>query len=175
MPTLDTIDARVEERVLYATLNTPPLNMIGPTLVRDLITLVLYLESHSDDVRVVVFDSASPDFFSAHVEMTQVSALRPELARLEPDAKLGTLFRRISQLEQVSIAAIGGRVRGGWQRICPGLRHAFRRSRCTIWSARSRGGSDPRGRRRTASHPTDGTWTRVGNQRATRSGTRCRP
>ena len=74
--------------------------------------MVHYLEMHADDVRVVVFDSASPDFFSAHVDMTQVSALRPELARLEPDAKLGTLFSRISQLNQVSIAAIGGRVRG---------------------------------------------------------------
>ena len=112
MPVLDTIDTRVEDRVLYATLNTPPLNMIGPALVRDLITLVHYLETHTDDVRVVVFDSASPDFFSAHVDMTQVSALRPELARLEPDAKLGTLFSRISRLNQVSIAAIGGRVRG---------------------------------------------------------------
>jgi enoyl-CoA hydratase/carnithine racemase len=112
MPTLDTIDTRVEDRVLYATLNMLPLNMIGPALVRDLITLVHYLEMHADDIRVVVFDSASPDFFSAHVDMTQVSALRPELARLEPDAKLGTLFSRISQLNQVSIAAIGGRVRG---------------------------------------------------------------
>src|SRR3984885_12199342 len=112
MSTLDTIDTRVEDRVLHATLNTPPLNMIGPALVRDLITLVHYLETHADDVRVVVFDSASPDFFSAHVDMTQVSALRPELARLEPDAKLGTLFSRISRLNQVSIAAIGGRVRG---------------------------------------------------------------
>jgi enoyl-CoA hydratase/carnithine racemase len=112
MPTLNTIDTRIEDRVLYATLNTPPLNMIGPAMVRDLITLVHHLETHADDVGVVVFDSASPDFFSAHVDMTQVSALRPELARLEPDAKLGTLFSRISTLNQVSIAAIGGRVRG---------------------------------------------------------------
>jgi enoyl-CoA hydratase/carnithine racemase len=112
MPTLNTMDTRIEDRVLYATLNTPPLNMIGPAMVRDLITLVSYLETHADDVRVVVFDSASPDFFSAHVDMTQVPALRPELARLEPDAKLGTLFSRISTLNQVSIAAIGGRVRG---------------------------------------------------------------
>ena len=59
MPTLNTIDTRIEDRVLYATLNTPPLNMIGPAMVRDLITLVYYLETHADDVRVVVFDSAA--------------------------------------------------------------------------------------------------------------------
>lgn len=107
----DTLDIRIEDRVLYATLDTPPLNMIGPELVRDLITLVHYMESH-DDISVVVFDSASPDFFSAHVDMTRVLELRPELARLEPGARLGSLFRRISTLDQVSIAAINGRVRG---------------------------------------------------------------
>jgi enoyl-CoA hydratase/carnithine racemase len=107
----DTLEIRIEDRVLYATLDMPPLNWIGPEPVRDLITLVHSLESH-DDISVVVFSSANPDFFSAHVDMTRVLALRPELARLEPDAKLGSLFRRISTLNHVSIAAITGRVRG---------------------------------------------------------------
>jgi hypothetical protein len=35
MPTLDTIDSRVKDHVLYATLNTLPLNMISPASVRD--------------------------------------------------------------------------------------------------------------------------------------------
>jgi enoyl-CoA hydratase/carnithine racemase len=60
----------------------------------------------------VVFDSASPEFFSAHVDMTQVPALAREVHRLEPDAGLGALYRRISTLEQVTIASIAGRVRG---------------------------------------------------------------
>ncbi len=106
-----TLDVRTDHGVLYATLSQPPLNLIGPELVRDLVTLVLYLESH-DDVSVVVFDSASPHFFCAHVDMTRAAELGPELARLEPDAPLGALYRRISTLNQVSIAAITGRVRG---------------------------------------------------------------
>lgn len=107
----DTLDIRIDNRVLYATLNSPPLNLIGPELVRDLVNLVLYLESHND-VSVVVFDSASRDFFSAHVDMYRASELGSELARLEPGAPLGALYRRISTLDQVSIAAITGRVRG---------------------------------------------------------------
>ncbi|MGB9226551.1 enoyl-CoA hydratase/isomerase family protein [Mycobacterium sp.] len=111
MLTLDTLGTRVEDRVLYATLNSPPLNLIGPEMVRDLVSLVLYLESH-DDISVVVFDSASPDFFGAHVDMARASELGGEIARLEPGAPLGVLYRRISTLNQVSIAAITGRVRG---------------------------------------------------------------
>jgi enoyl-CoA hydratase/carnithine racemase len=111
MLTLETLDVRIDNRVLYATLNTPPLNLIGPEMVSELITLVLYLESH-DDVSVVVFGSASPEFFSAHVDMYRASELGSELARLEPGAPLGALYRRISTLNQVSIASITGRVRG---------------------------------------------------------------
>jgi enoyl-CoA hydratase/carnithine racemase len=111
MLSLDTLATRIEDRVLYVTLNSPPLNLIGPEMVRDLVTLVLHLESH-DDISVVVFESASPDFFSAHVDMARASELGGEIARLEPGAPLGVLYRRISTLDQVSIAAITGRVRG---------------------------------------------------------------
>ncbi len=107
----ETIDIQIQDRVLNATLNSPPLNLIGPEMVRDLITLVHYLEAH-DDVSVVVFRSASPEFFTAHVDMKRALDLGAELDRLEPGAKLGTLYRRISTLDQVSIAAITGRVRG---------------------------------------------------------------
>jgi enoyl-CoA hydratase/carnithine racemase len=111
MLTADTLDIRIDSRVLYVTLNTPPLNLIGPEMVRDLVTLVQYLEA-SDDVSVVVFGSAKPQFFSAHVDMYRAAELSTELARLEPGAPLGALYRRISTLQQVSIAAITGRVRG---------------------------------------------------------------
>jgi enoyl-CoA hydratase/carnithine racemase len=108
---LDTMRTRLDSRVLYATLDAPPLNLIGPEMVRDIVTLILHLESH-DDVSVVVFDSSSPDFFSAHVDMRRATQLGEEVSRLEPGAPLGALFRRISTLDQVSIAAIAGRVRG---------------------------------------------------------------
>lgn len=107
----DTLELRLDHRVLDVTLNAPPLNLIGPEMVRDLVKLVHHLESH-DDVSVVVFRSASPEFFSAHVDMYRAADLGAELAHLEPGAPLGALYRRISTLDQVSIASITGRVRG---------------------------------------------------------------
>lgn len=112
MLSLNAIRTRQEGRVLFATLNSLPLNLMGPEIVGDLVTLVLHLETSGDDVSVVVFDSASADFFSAHVDMTKVPALRDVLARLGEGSGLGTLFHRISSLKQVSIASIAGRVRG---------------------------------------------------------------
>ena len=132
MLTLDTIAIKIEDRVLHATLDTPPLNMISPELVRDLITLINYLESHQDDISVVVFDSASRDFFSAHVDMVQVSGLGTELARLGPGSTLGSLFRRISTLRQVSIAAITGRVRGAGSEFVLGCDMRFASDRAVF-------------------------------------------
>ena len=37
LATLETLDVQIDNRVLYATLNAPPLNLIGPELVRDLV------------------------------------------------------------------------------------------------------------------------------------------
>src|SRR6185369_4176161 len=78
----ETVDIRIDNRVLYATLDAPPLNLIGPEIVRDLVNLVLYLEAH-DDISVVLFRSANPEFFSAHVDMYRASELGAEISRLE--------------------------------------------------------------------------------------------
>ncbi|MFG1931266.1 hypothetical protein ACGFK1_11480 [Mycobacterium sp. NPDC048908] len=64
-PTYAAMKAVIEDRVLRANLEAPPLNLIGPELVRDTVSLIRYLESHERDVSVVVFDSAQPDYFSA--------------------------------------------------------------------------------------------------------------
>jgi enoyl-CoA hydratase/carnithine racemase len=86
MLALSMFRTRIEGRVLFATLDAPPLNMIGPEVVHDLVDLVQYVENRDNDVAVVVFDSANPEFFSAHVDMTQVPALAREVQRVEPDA-----------------------------------------------------------------------------------------
>jgi len=109
---LNVIRTRIEDRVLVATLDAPPLNLIGPDIVGDLVRLVHYLEAHEEQISVVVFDSANPDFFSAHVDMVNLPALAKELGHLSPGASLWTLYRRISTLNQVTIASIAGRVRG---------------------------------------------------------------
>lgn len=110
---LDAMHVRIESRVLFATLDLPPLNLIGPEITRDLIILLQYLEEHENEISVVVFDSANPNFFSAHVDMTKPQAMREELDKFGAGATLGLLYRRFSSLKQVSIVSVAGRVRGG--------------------------------------------------------------
>ncbi|MFD6285798.1 enoyl-CoA hydratase/isomerase family protein [Streptomyces sp. NPDC060205] len=109
----ETIRTRRDGHVLYATFHAPPINLIGPELVRDLVGLLQEL-SQPDAPRVVVFDSADDDFFFPHVDMTKVAEYTAEAAKAggPGDASLGMLFRKLSQLPAVSIAKLRGRARG---------------------------------------------------------------
>ena len=105
---------RLEPRgaVLTATIDAPPMNLIGPALVRDLVSLIEMLDT-GEPYKVVVFRSGDPDYFISHVDVNQVEAYRKEAARLTGEASLGLLFRRLSETKAVTIAQIEGRTRGG--------------------------------------------------------------
>ncbi|MFJ9643828.1 enoyl-CoA hydratase/isomerase family protein [Streptomyces sp. NPDC004244] len=109
----ETISTRLEGGVLSATFNAPPINLIGPEVVRDLVGLLEEL-AHPGPARVVVFDSADPDFFFPHVDMTKVPEYTAEAAKAggPGDASLGMLFRKLSRAPAVTIAKLRGRARG---------------------------------------------------------------
>jgi hypothetical protein len=94
---LETIRTSVDSGVLFATFNTPPINLIGPELVRDLIDLMDRLEQDKD-VRVVVFASADEEFFSPHVDIARVAEYTKETSRISGSASgsLGGLLRGLS-------------------------------------------------------------------------------
>ena len=105
-----TLNARAEKSVLFVEIDSPPINLIGPALVADLVTLIGELD-RGDSYRVVVFSSADPDFFIPHVDMGKIAEYRQAAAKLTGEASLGLLFRRLSQTKAVTIAQIAGRVR----------------------------------------------------------------
>ncbi|MFE6743761.1 enoyl-CoA hydratase/isomerase family protein [Streptomyces tubercidicus] len=109
----ETISTSLNGNVLSATFHAPPVNLIGPEVVRDLVGLLEDL-SHPAAARVVVFDSADPDFFFPHVDLTKVPEYTAEAAKAggPGDASLGMLFRKLSQLPAVTIAKLRGRARG---------------------------------------------------------------
>jgi len=109
----ETIRTHTEGGVLFANLDAPPLNLIGPELVRDLVDLMDELD-RSEDIAVVVFSSADSEFFIPHVDITKVPQYTKEAARISGSASgsLGGLFRRLSELRQVTIAQIEGLARG---------------------------------------------------------------
>src|SRR5262245_40882438 len=107
----ETLTVQQDGAVLIADIRVPPMNLLGPELVRDLVSLIQRAES-DDAVRVLVFRSADPDYFISHVDVTRIGDYRQETAKLTGEASLGILFRRLSASRLVTIAQIAGRVRG---------------------------------------------------------------
>jgi enoyl-CoA hydratase/carnithine racemase len=106
-----TLKVRADAGVLFVEIDSPPLNMIGPSLVADLVHLIRALDEGTTH-RVVVFSSGDREFFANHVDITKVAEYRQEAAVLTGEASLGLLFRRLSTTKAVTIAKISGRTRG---------------------------------------------------------------
>jgi len=107
----ETLNVSSEGVVLFAQIAAPPMNLLGPELVRDLVSHIQRAEA-DDAVQVLVFKSADPDYFISHVDVTRIKENREAAAKLGGDASLGQLFRHLSASRLVTIAQIEGRVRG---------------------------------------------------------------
>jgi enoyl-CoA hydratase/carnithine racemase len=108
----ETLSVRKEGAVVFAEISAPPMNLMGPELVRDLVSLIQQSEA-DDAVRVIVFKSADPDYFISHVDVTRRKELQEETAKLNGDPWLALLFHYLSASRLITIAQIEGRVRGG--------------------------------------------------------------
>lgn len=102
--------------VLTITLNNPPVNVLDVASMSEISRLLRALRD-DPDTRVLVFQSADPEFFIAHVDMTLIDEPHAfdELARnapegLNPFQAFGELLR--SQ-PQVTIVKLAGLARGG--------------------------------------------------------------
>src|SRR5215467_10641004 len=87
------------------TFSNPPINVFLPTTIVELGALMTDIEG-DPSVKVAVFQSANPDFFIAHLDVTK-AAERPGVLALWRDFVL-----RLSSTPVVSIAKIRGRTRG---------------------------------------------------------------
>ena len=87
------------------TFMNPPINIFDPTTIVELGALMTDLEADLT-VKVVVFQSANPDFFIAHLDVARAAA-QPEVLGLWREFVL-----RLSSMPVVSIAKIRGRARG---------------------------------------------------------------
>ena len=87
------------------TFSNPPINMFVPSTIVELGALITDIEA-DPSVKVVVFQSANPDFFVAHLDVAK-AAEHPEALVHWRDFVL-----RIASSPVVSIAKIRGRTRG---------------------------------------------------------------
>src|SRR4030095_10746325 len=100
-----------EGQFLFVEISPPPMNLEGPELIRDLVSLIQRAEA-DDTVQVIVFKSADPDYFISHVDVTRIKKTREAPAKLDGDASIGQVLRHMSASRLVTIAQIEGRVRG---------------------------------------------------------------
>src|SRR5689334_10352686 len=107
---IESLAVNRDDGVLFVNIAAPPMNLLGPDLVRDLVSLIQRAEA-DETVAVLVFRSADPDYFISHVDVTKVAEYRAEAAKLTGEASIGMLFRHLSASRVVSIAQIESRVR----------------------------------------------------------------
>ena len=105
------LHAREEGAVLFVEIDAPPMNLQGPELIRDFISLIQQAEA-DEMVKVLVFKSADPHYFISHVDVTRIRENREAAAKLDGAASIGLMLRHLSASRLVSIAQIEGRVRG---------------------------------------------------------------
>jgi enoyl-CoA hydratase/carnithine racemase len=110
-----TFSLQQDGALLRVTLNNPPVNLMNGKMTEELFMLTGRLIA-DPSVRVVLFDSANPEFFIAHFDLEDLaaSANDPSKASKYPDMNvLQSLALSWKNLPQVKIAKIDGRCRGG--------------------------------------------------------------
>lgn len=111
-----TLRIRRDAGVVTVTIDNPPVNVLDATLMTDLRRLLATLRD-DESARVIVFESADPEFFIAHVDMTLGDA-PDDLAALARDVPEGVnLFQVVGETlrhqPQVTIVKLAGKARGG--------------------------------------------------------------
>jgi enoyl-CoA hydratase/carnithine racemase len=109
----------VEGRIVTATIDNPPINLITRELYGELARLAQELEA-DDAALVFVLKSADPDFFMAHFDVEAILSMPTETppARAAWDANAWhVMCERFRTMDKVTIAQIAGRVGGGGAEI----------------------------------------------------------
>src|SRR5262249_8153118 len=79
--TFETLKTSREGGVLFVEIDAPPMNLMGPALVRDLVALIQQAEAEPA-LRALAFTSADPDYFIPHVDITRIAEYRQETVKL---------------------------------------------------------------------------------------------
>ena len=116
-PVSDPIRVELADGVLRATIDFPPMNLLGAELFGALSQLIDRLEQ-DDESRVVILQSADPDFFIAHGDVETIVTVptdpTPEVTELPFTHQT---LERWRTLPQITIAVVEGYARGGGSEV----------------------------------------------------------
>lgn len=110
-----TLTLREDGGVLYVTLANAPINLMNGQMVGELFQLSGFLMQRRD-LTIVVVESADPDFWIAHFDMTEIEAslTNPATQSRYPDINVvQSLGLSWQNVPQVTIGKVNGRARGG--------------------------------------------------------------
>ena len=116
--TFSVLRVSVDAAIAFVTIDHPPINLFDAKLMTELDRFAEMVATDGN-VRVVVFQSADPDFFIAHGDMnfiTDPESLASVHIGGHDDASLNPMQRlheRIRMLPQVTIGKLAGVARGG--------------------------------------------------------------
>lgn len=110
-----TLRVTIDRGIAQIVLDNPPVNVLGGRMIKDLHAVLGALRD-DDSVRVIVFSSANPEFFIAHVDihiLEQMDELQ-EIIERNPSVNL---FQGVGELlrhqPQVTIVKLAGKARAG--------------------------------------------------------------
>ncbi|HXH35439.1 MAG TPA: enoyl-CoA hydratase/isomerase family protein [Plantibacter sp.] len=117
MDKYSTLRVTVADRIAKVAFDNPPVNVIGAVMMRELADLMSALDEDRR-ARVVVFSSANPDFFLAHVDMhilDEAEVLREltEAAATQGNNAFQAIGEMLRNHRLVTIVKLVGKARGG--------------------------------------------------------------
>ena len=97
--------------VAFVSIDHPPINLLDEVLSEEFDRLGRELEA-DESVRVVVLQSALPDFFIAHSGLGRVGSASKTVSHTRSFRLTQTIGERFRNMPKVTIAKIEGRARG---------------------------------------------------------------
>src|SRR6202034_4250625 len=107
---------RFDSGVASVSIDHPPINLLDEVLSQDFEKLGRELEA-DESIRVVVLQSALPDFFIAHSVLGRVGAAPKKVSHTRSFRLTQMIGERFRNMPKVTIAKIEGRARGGGNEI----------------------------------------------------------
>ena len=116
---------RSEGGIATVTIDHPPINLFDIALIGEVDRVGRELEADAD-VRVVIIQSANPEFFIAHADVTMIEQL-PRDVREKPATPHGfhRMVDRFRTMPKATIGKVEGRARGGGSELLLSLDMRF--------------------------------------------------
>jgi len=110
--------------VAFVSIDYPPINLLDEVLSQEFDKLGRELET-DESVRVVVLQSALPDFFIAHSGLGRVGAASKVISHTRSFRLTQTIGERFRNMPKATIAKVEGRARGGGSEIALAMDMCF--------------------------------------------------